>query len=112
MYEYRARVVKVVDGDTMHLDIDLGLDVRTKMTVRLYGVDAPELHGDDDERGHLAKVFAETALPVGSLVRVYTIKDRREKFGRYLASIIYADADLREHNLADELVRRGLAERK
>jgi micrococcal nuclease len=43
MYEYHCEVMRVVDGDTLHLDVDLGCDVHTLMTVRLDGIDAPEM---------------------------------------------------------------------
>lgn len=42
MYEYRCEIVSVVDGDTMHLDVDLGCDAHILMTVRLTGINAPE----------------------------------------------------------------------
>jgi len=62
VYEYRARLVRVVDGDTYDLTIDLGLRVQTKARVRLRGVDTPETYGvrrgsDEWTRGRAAKDF-------------------------------------------------------
>jgi micrococcal nuclease len=85
MYEYSAHITKVVDGDTLHLLIDLGLHVAMATTVRLSGVDTPEMGTPE---GKLAKVFAEAWVKATSgNVTVNTIKDRREKYGRYLAEI-------------------------
>ena len=50
MYEYKVRIVKVVDGDTVDVDIDLGFDVWLKnQRVRLYGIDTPESRTRDLE---------------------------------------------------------------
>ena len=51
-YEYNAIVTKVYDGDTITVDIDLGLGVwLKKQTIRLYGINTPELRGDEREEG-------------------------------------------------------------
>ncbi len=43
LYYYRAKVLRVIDGDTMDVDLDLGFDVvLAKQRVRLYGIDTPE----------------------------------------------------------------------
>ena len=61
MYEYKCKVVRVVDGDTVDVDIDLGFDVwLSKQRVRLYGVDTPESRTRDKEEkkyGLRAKAF-------------------------------------------------------
>jgi micrococcal nuclease len=89
MYEYRARVTKVVDGDTMHLSIDLGLDVAIATTVRLSGVDTPEMNTPE---GRAAKIYTQDwVAALGGTVIVCTIKDKREKYGRYLAELLAPD---------------------
>jgi len=107
MYEYRGKVLRVVDGDTLHLEIDVGLDMRTRMTVRLAGINAPEMSTSE---GVAAKQFVEgwvlsNANPDGILT-VRTAKDRREKYGRYLATLLY-DPDSRSLN--DALIDAGHA---
>lgn len=87
MYEYTARVLKIVDADTVHLDVDLGFDVRRKDSFRLYAIDAPEMGTPE---GGAAKAFLEEHIAVGDVVLIRTEKDRREKFGRYLANL-FAD---------------------
>ena len=63
MYEYKVRIVKVVDGDTVDVEIDLGFDVWLKnQRVRLYGIDTPESRTRDLEEKKYGK--AATAYPV------------------------------------------------
>lgn len=92
MYDYKARVLKVVDGDTLHVEIDLGMDVRHRTTVRLYGINAPEMGapGGIDARIFVADWMLANAHDSGNgedWVRLTTIKDKREKYGRYLANV-------------------------
>ena len=92
MYEYSCRIVRVVDGDTVDIDIDLGFDVwLKKQRIRLYGVDTPESRTRDLEEkkyGLAAKVFVENYLPVGSKQTLRTRLDDRGKFGRILGEFV------------------------
>lgn len=111
MYNYRATIIKVVDGDTIHLEIDLGFDIRQKTTVRLFGINTPELRGDNKEGGAKAKERVKELLPEGTIVRITTEKDRKEKYGRYLA-IIYLNTSASEYDTINNLlIGEGLAER-
>ena len=93
MYQYKAKVNRVIDGDTVVLDIDLGMEVWLHdQHIRLANFDAPETRTRDLEekkRGLAAKVFLQDHLPVGSDV----ILDSREyhgergKYGRVLGDI-------------------------
>jgi micrococcal nuclease len=83
VYEYQALITKVVDGDTVHAEIDLGFDVKVSATLRLLGINAPE---KGQPGWHEATEWLRSkALNV--TVRCLTIKDRREKYGRYLAKL-------------------------
>jgi micrococcal nuclease len=106
MYEYQAKVLRVVDGDTLHLDVDLGVDVHTRMTVRLRGVDCPERRGVTRDAGEAARVFAHTWIVENYPVVLLTFKDRKEKYGRYLGEI-YANG----RSLTEDLVDAGHAVR-
>ena len=92
MYEYSCRIVRVVDGDTVDIDIDLGFDLwLKKQRIRLYGVDTPESRTRDLEEkkyGLAAKVFVENHLPVGSKQTLRTRLDDRGKFGRILGEFV------------------------
>lgn len=111
MYEYRAKVVHIVDGDTVDLDIDLGFDVwLKKQRIRLLGIDAPESRTRDLEEkvyGLMAKDFVISTIPVGSDVIVRTELDDKGKFGRILGEIIYNG----EVSLNETLILRHLVVR-
>ena len=93
MYDYQCTIVRVVDGDTVDVDIDLGFDTwRCSERIRLYGVDTPECRTRDAEEkaaGFLAKEFVEDALHVGGTYRLQT--KEKGKFGRYLGTIYLTD---------------------
>ena len=78
MYEYRCEIVRVVDGDTVDINIDLGFGVwLNDERVRLMGVDTPESRTSDKVEklfGYAAKAFVEAALPVGSMQQLATKK--------------------------------------
>jgi len=93
MYDYQCKIVRVVDGDTIDVDIDLGFDTwRCGERIRLYGVDTPECRtrdADEKAAGFLAKEFVEDTLHVGE---TYTLTTKEKgKFGRYLGVIMLSD---------------------
>lgn len=94
MYEYRIEVVRVVDGDTVDVNIDLGFGVWLKKErVRLYGIDTPESRTRDLEEkkyGLKAKQYLVDKLQVGIPV-LRTHKDAKGKFGRILGELLYID---------------------
>jgi len=89
MYEYNCTITRVVDGDTVDVDVDLGWDTwRRGERIRLYGIDTPECRTRDDEEkaaGLLAKKFVEQMLHVGGTYKLETRE--KGKFGRYLGVI-------------------------
>ena len=95
MYEYRCKVTRVVDGDTVDVDIDLGFGVwMNKERVRLYGIDTPESRTRDLEEkkyGLLAKEQIKSFMPVGSMQTLVTVKDKAGKFGRILGKFLIYD---------------------
>lgn len=90
MYTYKAKVKRIIDGDSIIIDIDLGFDTWIKeQSVRLYGIDTPEVRTKDPlEKAHgkLAKAFVEKVLPKGAEVAITTVKDG-DKFGRVLGIV-------------------------
>lgn len=83
MYEYLARVVRVIDGDTIEVDVDLGFKIRQTVIVRLFGLNAPELPTPE---GKAAKEWLTKQIE-NQTVTIRTVKDRKEKYGRYLAFV-------------------------
>ncbi len=107
MYEYKCELIKVVDGDTIDLNVSLGFDTYTKQRFRLYGINAPETRTRDLEekaRGNESKQFLINHL-FNKELTIQTMKDKKGKFGRWLG-IIYADGV----DLNAAMVSRGLAE--
>lgn len=114
MYTYNAHVTKVYDGDTITVDIDLGLGVWLKgQKIRLFGIDAPEIRGSEHDAGIVSRDFLRD-LVLDKDVIVITYKDKKEKWGRWLGDV-FLPAD----NNSDEagldvcvntvLIRKGYA---
>ena len=107
MYEYRCKVVKIIDGDTVDVDIDLGFGVWLhKERVRLYGIDTPESRTRDLEEkkyGLAAKKFLTGMLddPAGIILKTH--KDATGKFGRILGELWrttdYADQSINDYKV-------------
>lgn len=85
MYTYNAKVIRVIDGDTVVLNVDLGFRTWHESPFRLFGIDAPEINRVGLE-GENARDFLMAALPVGLSVTVKTEKSA-DKYGRWLATI-------------------------
>jgi len=89
MYEYECTIRRVVDGDTIDVDVDLGFGTwRCAERIRLFGVDTPECRTRDAEEkvaGLLAKKFVEDVLHVGGTYKLQT--KEKGKFGRFLGVI-------------------------
>lgn len=94
-----------VDGDTLHVVWDLGRDVYVNETIRLYGINAPEMSTPEGKaaRQHVIDWF-QTHCPDNAFV-LHSIKDRREKYGRYLGIVVSFDG----FNLNDDMVSSGNA---
>jgi micrococcal nuclease len=86
IYIYKAELIRVVDGDTVDLVIDLGFDTSRHERFRLYGIDAPETR---TEAGKASKAWLWDALQPLEAIYVQTIqletKAKRDKYGRFLA---------------------------
>jgi micrococcal nuclease len=106
-YVYAARCVQVIDGDTLDLDIDLGMYFRATKRVRLKGIDTPELRGKDKERAVAARTEV-TIWTDGVELLIRTELDETDKYGRLLADVW---VDGLATSLSDHLVGRGLARR-
>ena len=95
MYTYKCTVTKIIDGDTIDVDIHLGFDVvLTKQRIRLMGIDTPESRTrnlEEKARGLLSKQYMIDKCPVGSEITLKSLD--RGKFGRILGEIWEADVD-------------------
>lgn len=107
MYEYQCVIKRVVDGDTIDVDISLGFGTwRCGERIRLYGVDTPECRTRDAEEkkaGLAAKNYVKRRLQQG---RTYILTTKEKgKFGRYLGVIKLEDGT----SINAELVKENLA---
>ena len=108
MYEYKWRGIKVVDGDTIDVDIDLGFSITlVNQRIRLQGVDTPESRTRDLEEkkfGLLAKEVVESYCPLDRPITLKTTKDERGKFGRILGDFIVYDSKTDSWKLLSEIL--------
>lgn len=92
MYEYRVKkVTKVLDGDTIDVDLDLGFSISYSGRIRLSGIDTPESRTKDlaeKKLGLEAKEYMKSLLDNAKLVVIKTEKpDSSEKYGRILGQV-------------------------
>jgi micrococcal nuclease len=106
MYEYRAKVIKVYDGDTITVLIDLGFGVTFKEKLRLYGINTPEVRGKERPDGLISRDRLRERI-LDKNITIKTFKDKKGKYGRYIAEIY-----LEKENINEWLVSEGLAEKK
>ena len=105
MHEYKVEVLRVVDGDTVDVDIDLGFSTwLKKQRIRLYGVDTPESRTRDLEEkkyGLAAKEYVKKFLDDKWLILKTETYDAEGKFGRILGSLYrttnYSDMSVNEY---------------
>tara|TARA_B100000029_G_scaffold63104_2_gene56564 strand:- start:587 stop:1021 length:435 start_codon:yes stop_codon:yes gene_type:complete len=113
MYEYRCKILRVVDGDTVDVDIDLGFGVwMHKERVRIYGLDTPESRTRDKVEkvfGNYAKQIVKDWLPTGSIQKLVTEKDKSGKYGRILGRFKIFDAETdREMYMEEWMISKGI----
>ena len=111
MYEYKAKLDRVVDGDTIDLIIDVGFKMTTKQRIRLAHIDTPETYrvkhdAEEYKKGTEATQYVEKRLKENqNLMKIQTYK-QTGKYGRYIGVISLKDSKL---SLNDELVQKGYA---
>ena len=115
MYHYQVKLLKVIDGDTVDVDVDLGFDVWMRnQRIRLHGIDTPESRTRDREekrfgiraKQHLSHMIA-TEIEHGPLVGADTKKQislqslGRGKFGRILGVLFVDGVNVNEKMIED-----------
>jgi micrococcal nuclease len=118
MFEYMAKVVSVYDGDTIRVDLDLGFGIKLEnQSIRFLGLDTPEVRGDERDEGIPVRDYVREQI-LDKEVMLRTYKDKKGKYGRWLAEIYYrkegvvvaADQLGSLTCLNDELLKLGMAE--
>ncbi|MEM7086299.1 MAG: thermonuclease family protein [Bacteroidota bacterium] len=95
MYNYKARIKDVYDGDTVTAVVDLGFLHYQEMKLRLYGIDTPEMRGEEREQGIIVRDIVRDMI-LDKEVEIHTFKDKQGKYGRYLATIILDGLDVNQ----------------
>jgi micrococcal nuclease len=111
MYEYKAKLKRVVDGDTMDLIIDMGFKITTEQRVRLKGIDTPETwrrkkDSEEYKQGKIATEYVIRRLAENHNEMIARTDKHPGMYGRYIVDIILADSDI---SLNYELLQKGLA---
>ena len=117
MYEYRCKVRRIVDGDTVDVDIDLGFGVwLNDERVRIMGIDTPESRTSDSVEkafGKAAKARLKELLGPAATLKTRVAKDgedMRGKFGRVLGDFeVYYHKEDRYTTVTDILIKEGHA---
>ena len=106
MYEYSAKVRRVVDGDTVDVDIDLGFGIiYANQRIRLYGIDTPESRTRDlveKKFGYAAKEFLTAMLGKDCVLRTH--KDGVGKYGRILGEFIVWDSETDSYRSVNKIM--------
>lgn len=97
MYEYKASVVRVVDGDTVLLDMDLGFYTYVRMSCRLAGLNCRELN---EPGGSAAKTYLASLLPIGAELIVNSVKPDKYA-GRFDAYLTLKGTKINAKMIAD-----------
>lgn len=107
-YIYKAEVVSVYDGDTITVNIDLGFNTWIfKEKIRLNRINAPEIKGSSKKKGIESRNFLQNLI-LGKEILIETIKDKKEKYGRYLGEV-YLKTGSETINVNDKMVQSGFA---
>ena len=118
MYEYKCKVLRVVDGDTVDVDIDLGFGVWLhRERVRVMGIDTPESRTRDKVEkkfGLAAKSHVKDMLPIGSIQTLKTEVDKsgedaKGKFGRILGDFLLDQEDGTVKRMTEIMIEDGHA---
>lgn len=109
LYNYKAHVTGVYDGDSITADIDLGFYMCMRnQKIRLYGINTPEIRGEEREQGLIARDrVRELILDKDIILTSY--KDKSGKYGRWLGTILIMDEDGSWTNVNQLLLAEGLA---
>ena len=111
MYNYSAKIIRVVDGDTIDALIDVGFGITVNQRLRILNLDTPEKFRPSCEsekmHGEAATAFAKELL-CNQSVMINTQKDKKGKYGRLLASITLNDGS----DFATVMLKEGFSKKE
>ena len=109
MYKYKAKLDRVVDGDTIDANIDLGFDVSVKKRIRLAGINAPESRTRDLEEKKLGLAAKQRLIELLDSGDFILESKELGKYGRVLGEIFTTNKDGKESNINKTLIAEGYA---
>lgn len=114
MYQYQAKLVRVVDGDTVYLDVDLGFSIHAIVNFRLAGIDAPEMSGAERPAGLASKAALEKMLSEITVIKgiqtIYVNCEGKDKYGRWVARLSYIASDGTLVDVGQRMLAEGYAQ--
>lgn len=99
MYEYACRMLRIINGNTIEAEIDLGFGISIKQNIRLYGIDDTE-----EAKEALIKILPREFI-------CQTIYNKRGKIGRVLGNVYKLDSEGNLININELLIEQGVATR-
>lgn len=111
MYTYKAKLIRVIEGDTIDADIDLGFDISIRMRIKLFGISTPDPKSKDfdiREQGLVVKSKLIELLPKEFVIE--TLHNKRGKYGRTMGIVYVKDENNKLININHTLIDLGLAE--
>lgn len=104
---YNGKVVNIIDGDTVDVVVQLGWGISINHRFRLYGINAPEISGEEKEFGLLSKQYLSSMIKDKDII-IYSIEDKYDKYGRFLG-VLYVDENNSKKNVNLDMVLSGNA---
>ena len=105
MFEYKAKTLRVVDGDTVDAMVDLGFNTWKKVRIRMHGINAPESHTRDLEEKKLGLAAKARLIEILNGVdnEFILISHGVGKFGRCLGEILINN----KNSVNKQLIKEG-----
>lgn len=104
---FTARLRRVVDGDTIEMDVDLGFKIFAVIMLRIAGVDTPEMNSSDMEERIKAKdATLFTQMIVGSMSECLISVSGKGKYGRWIGDV-YLNEEANHETLSEALIQNG-----
>lgn len=108
MYRYKVKeIIKMYDGDTITVIVDLGFNITKLEIIRLAYIDAPEIRGESRESGLISRDWLREKLTKAmeeNGIIIETFKDHKGKYGRYIGDVIVDGISINK-----QMVTEGLA---
>ena len=116
MYEYKVKITRVVDGDTVDAELDLGFDIIYRDRIRLMGIDTPESRTRNKREKSLgleskARLKELCSIHKGNIL-LKTAKEGKGKFGRILGEIWCFDTNINEKMIEEHHAVRYMGQSK